>query len=43
MSAVVGSSTSVNVSWEEVPKFDRNGLILGYKVREILLKKHPSG
>ena len=43
MSAVVGSSTSVNVSWEEVPKFDRNGLILGYKVREILKSIQASG
>ena len=33
VSAEVMSSTSVNVSWAGVPKFERNGMIQGYKVR----------
>ena len=42
VSAEVMSSTSVNVSWAGVPKFERNGMIQGYKVRiEGLILKAP--
>ena len=39
VSAEVMSSTSVNVSWAGVPKFERNGMIQGYKVRNEGLNK----
>ena len=32
VTAVVLGPTNVNVSWGQVPKLDRNGLILGYTV-----------
>lgn len=36
ISAVAASSTSINVTWADVPLYDRNGMIQGYKVNGTL-------
>ena len=35
--AVAISSTSVNVTWGDVPTLEQNGMILGFKVKTFIL------
>ena len=39
VSALATTSSSMLVRWNEVPEADRNGLVLGYKVRGSLLPR----
>ena len=39
VSALATTSSSMLVRWSEVPEADRNGLVLGYKVRGSLLSR----